>query len=150
MTMNDLTNLYQEVILDHCRHPRHFGKPEHYSHHAQGINPICGDEITIYLLIKDNQLQQCQFTGSGCAICISSCSLLCELVQRMDCQAVENLAKEFFDMTRLQQPASYPQLKKCQVFYNIKSYPMRIKCATLSWHTVLGAIHNVQENVSTE
>jgi len=148
--MSDLSQLYQEVILDHCRHPRHFGKPDIYSHHAQGINPICGDEISLYLQIENNILHECQFTGVGCAICISSTSLMCDLLENSTCTNAEKLASDFFSMTQSQETQPFQSLKKCHAFYNIKNYPMRVKCATLAWHTLLAAIHNLQTTVSTE
>ncbi len=95
--MNDLSLLYQELILDHCRHPRHFGELANATHHARGLNPFCGDDVSIALNIKDNKINNIQFTGKGCAICMASASLMCEQLQNKSPEEVQELFDLFIN-----------------------------------------------------
>lgn len=148
--MNDLSLLYQEMILDHCRHPRHFGKLDVVTNEAEGMNPICGDEIKIYLRLLDKRIDGLQFIGQGCAISIASASLMSEYLQgKSDTQAKE-IIRLFLHMLTDKDAISNENLGKLQVLYNVRNYPIRIKCATLAWHAFLAALENNQAKITTE
>ena len=149
----DLKDLYRELILDHARAPRNFGKLESASHDAEGINPLCGDKLHVYLRIVDNRIDDIQFEGSGCAISIASASLLTETVVGLPIES----ADEYFETitTRLTQadspaPVEDEKLEKLLALEGVRDYPSRVKCATLAWHALHAALHNDAAPATTE
>lgn len=148
--MDDLALLYQEMILDHCRHPRHFGKLNDATNEAEGINPLCGDEVKVYLKLLDDCINALQFTGKGCAISMASASLMSEHLQgKSSTQAKENI-ELFLHMLTDKDAMPNESLGKLQVLYNVRNYPIRIKCATLPWHAFLAALENHHAKITTE
>ncbi len=148
--MSELRDLYQEVILDHSRHPRNLGKPPHYSHKAEGYNPLCGDRLTLYLDLDGDTVRDAAFEGSGCAISTASASMMTEAVKGKSRPEVEALFEAFHQMlTRDDAPAG-ERLGKLAVFEGVREFPVRVKCATLAWHTLKAALERREEPVSTE
>ena len=155
-SQEELRDLYRELILDHARSPRHFGKLEGATHSAEGINPLCGDKLKIYFSIDpDGQISDAKFEGSGCAISVASASLLTDKVIGLK----SGDALDFFSalVSRLtgipedgEQPASKVDLGKLKALEGVKDFPSRVKCATLAWHAMNSAIQHKPEPVSTE
>jgi nitrogen fixation NifU-like protein len=138
--MNDLLALYQEVILDHSRHPRHFGELAGATHQAEGVNPLCGDEVKLYLNIADQIIKAIQFTGIGCAICMASASLLTEhLAGKTVLQAQDGFAA-FMTLAEKGSHSEGYKLDKLSVFESVHNFPLRVKCATLPWHALKAAL----------
>lgn len=148
--MLDLRSLYQEVIIDHNRHPRNFGHLVHPTHHAEGFNPLCGDKITIDLEVIDGIITQVKFEGEGCAISTASASLMTEALLGKTLAEADTLFTLFHDVIVNEKPAEVAELGKLAVLAGVKEYPTRIKCATLAWHAVQAALHQQQQIVSTE
>ncbi|HWX43473.1 MAG TPA: SUF system NifU family Fe-S cluster assembly protein [Blastocatellia bacterium] len=154
--MDNLGNLYQEVILDHSRRPRNFRKMEGASRKADGYNPLCGDRVTIYLSMDGDVVKDASFQGSGCAISTSSASILTESMKGKTRAEAEALFETFHDLVTGERNAKpdAPELGKLAVFSGVSEFPARVKCATLSWHTLRAALDspNVDEaaQVSTE
>jgi nitrogen fixation NifU-like protein len=149
----DLRDLYQELILDHARSPRHFGKLDSATHSAEGVNPLCGDRLKIYFSIDaDDRINDAKFEGSGCAISVASASLLTDTVIGMQTAA----ALDFFAalVARLTGKADTSEsaiaLGKLVALEGVREFPSRVKCATLAWHALNSAIRNKSEPVSTE
>jgi len=138
--MNDLLALYQEVILDHSRHPRHFGELYGATHQAEGNNPLCGDDITLYLTLSDQAIQAIQFTGNGCAICMASASLLTEHVSGKTILQVQDSFAAFMHLAERGAESSDVSLGKLTVFASVHRFPLRVKCATLPWHALKAAL----------
>ena len=155
-SQDELRDLYRELILDHARSPRHFGKLEGATHSAEGINPLCGDKLKIYFSIDaDGRISDAKFEGSGCAISVASASLLTDKVIGLK----SGDALEFFSalVSRLtgkpengDEPASKVDLGKLKALEGVKEFPSRVKCATLAWHAMNSAIQHKSEPVSTE
>lgn len=150
---DELRDLYRELILDHSRSPRHFGKLTDATHTAEGINPLCGDKMRLYLRLDgNNAIQSATFEGSGCAISVASASLLTDMIVGMD--AAEAL--ELFGVVtrRLTQPQNdidaSIDVGKLRALDGVREFPARIKCATLAWHALDSALHNQHAPVSTE
>ncbi len=138
--MNDLLALYQEVILDHSRHPRHFGELVGATHQAEGVNPLCGDEIKLYITIADQIIKAIQFTGIGCAICMASASLLTEhLAGKTVLEAQDGFAA-FMSLAEKGTHPEHYKLDKLSVFGSVHNFPLRVKCATLPWHALKAAL----------
>lgn len=149
--MQNLRELYQEVILDHNKNPRNFRKMEDPDGFAHGDNPLCGDQIDIYLKLKDGVVNDVSFDGAGCAICTSSASMMTMALKGTSESEAEALFNSFHHA--LTEDKSYPQdvpLGKLEVLTGVKDYPMRVKCATLAWHTFDAALKKLQGNISTE
>lgn len=148
--MSDLRELYQEVIFDHNRNPRNFGRLEGATHRAEGHNPLCGDQLTLYLRVgEDGRIEDVAFEGKGCAISTASASLLTEAVKGRTLEEAERLFQGFHGMI-MGEPAPEPvELGKLEVLEGVKEYPTRVKCATLAWHTLHAAIEG-KDQVSTE
>ena len=148
----ELRDLYQEMILDHNRRPHNFHAMEEATHRAEGYNPLCGDKVTIYLKIQDDLVVDVSFEGAGCAISTASASLLTETLKGMTVAQAEALFEKFHQM--LTRDSSLPideeEMGKLVVFAGVSEYPTRVKCATLAWHTLLAALKNEQQPVSTE
>jgi nitrogen fixation NifU-like protein len=147
--MSDLRELYQEVILDHNKHPRHFGMLEDATHHAQGKNPLCGDEVTIYLHVKDGKIEEITFEGHGCAISTASASLMTEALQGKSLAEAQALFDTFHALVAGTQPPEKAP-GKLAVFAGVRDYPTRVKCAILAWHTLQAALEGKEQPVSTE
>ncbi len=146
-----LNELYQDIIVDHTRAPRNFGKLLHASHHAEGYNPLCGDQLELFLEIDaQNVIQKVSFVGTGCSISTASASLMTEVLKGKTLAQAENLFKTFHEMLTKEHSIDPEKLGKLAVFFGVKDYPARVKCATLAWHTLQAALHQQKEVVSTE
>lgn len=150
--MSEMRELYQEMILDHHRHPRNFGKLPGANREAEGFNPLCGDRVTVYALMDGDRIQDLSFEGSGCAICIASCSLMTEAVKGQTVAEAEALFGRFHDLvTNDAATADEEVLGKLTVFEGVREFPVRIKCATLPWHALRAAVRQiVNQSVTTE
>jgi nitrogen fixation NifU-like protein len=141
--------LYEEVILEHNRNPRNYPKnPRGATHHAHGFNPLCNDEITVHLKIADDAIRDIGFEGSGCAICMASASLMTEAVAGKSVAETEALIDKTHRMLAENGPSE--GLGKLRVLEGVHAFPMRVKCATLPWHTLRAALRGGTETVSTE
>lgn len=150
----ELRALYQEVIIDHGRHPRNFKKLEHASCSKEGYNPVCGDHLTLYLQIENNTIIDASFEGEGCAISMASCSLMTERLKNISTQEAQQLFAAFHILvTQAEPPAETSKyLGKLTVLGGVREFPVRIKCATLAWHALKAALDNIdtKQVVSTE
>lgn len=150
----DLRSLYEEVILDHNRNPRNYNKrPEGASHSAEGHNPLCGDHISVYLRVEDGVIADLGFEGDGCAISTASASLMTEALKGKTPEDAGRLFVKIHDalMTEGKDlPDVVSALGKLAVLLGVKEFPMRIKCATLPWHTLQAALKRADEPVTTE
>ena len=142
----DLKELYQDIILEHGKSPRNFGKCEGHSHEAKGHNPLCGDQVQVYLKINnDKKVEELTFEGSGCAISIASTSIMTELVKGKSFDKAKSIVDEFLNMIKSgseikTKDLNEDQKTKIMSLSGVKQYPMRVKCATLSWHTLVSAM----------
>jgi nitrogen fixation NifU-like protein len=142
--MNDLDELYQQVILDHNKNPKNFGVLENFDHKAKGHNPLCGDQITIYLRIKDNIIEDITFDGNGCAISKASGSIMTTVVKGKTLEEAQKMFGEFHDIVTsdTDSEVDFEKLGKLAVFAGVREFPARVKCASLSWHTLKQALDN--------
>jgi len=150
--MNELQELYQQVILDHNKNPRNFGKLEPATHHAEGHNPLCGDNVTVELFLDGSGvIQDIRFSGSGCAISKASASIMTTVLKGKTKAEAEKMFEQFQHLVTadMSEIADLESLGKLAVFAGVKEFPARIKCASLSWHTMTAALHG-EEIVSTE
>ncbi|HXC72186.1 MAG TPA: SUF system NifU family Fe-S cluster assembly protein [Pyrinomonadaceae bacterium] len=149
--MSELSELYQQVILDHNKKPRNFRKLETANHTAEGYNPLCGDQLTIYVNLEDNRVTDVGFEGSGCAISKASASMMTQAVKGKSKEQAENLFKEFHSMVtgELDEENEENTLGNLKIFAGVREFPVRVKCATLPWHTMHAAL-NKQDEASTE
>ena len=149
--MSDLRELYQEIILDHNRRPRNFGVPDQSNRTAKGHNPLCGDIVTVYLLLEEDVVKDIQFEGKGCAISIASASIMTELIiGKTEAEALE-LFQSFHDFVTGDDVAELAdELEELKALSGVRDYPMRVKCATLAWHSMAAALDGDGENVATE
>ncbi len=153
MTMSsELRDLYQEVILDHGKRPRNFRELPEGSRKAEGYNPLCGDRETVFLKLSGDVVEDVSFTGAGCAISTASASMMTESVKGKTRQEAEALFTRFHDLITGESKSGpgAPELGKLAVFSGVREYPVRIKCATLPWHTLKAAMAGDAERVSTE
>ena len=152
----DLKDLYQQLILDHGKNPRNLGKFENFNKDAKGHNPLCGDKVHVYLKMDENKkISDIKFEGHGCAISMASASIMTELMKNKEEAEVKELIDDFLKMIK-----DSPELKskiisdddkiKLMSLSGVKKYPMRVKCATLPWHTLVSAMTNKLEEVNTE
>ena len=151
--MSDLTDLYQEVILDHNRRPRNFGSLPDANRTAKGHNPLCGDKLTLYVRVEGDRIADISFEGSGCAISKASASLMTDAVKGQSVADADALFDRFHAMvkTPIDQPVDEDALGKLAVFSGVREFPMRVKCASLAWHTLHAALKNpTAEPVKTE
>jgi nitrogen fixation protein NifU and related proteins len=152
----DLKQLYQDIILEHGKTPRNFGKCENHTHEAKGYNPLCGDKIHIFLNInKEKKVENLTFEGSGCAISIASSSIMTELVKGKSLDSAKKIMFDFLDMIKNTQKINSKELDedqktKIMSLSGVKNYPMRVKCATLAWHTLSSAIEKKRKEINTE
>ena len=151
--MSDLRDLYEEVILDHNRNPRNYPKkPDDSNCSAHGFNPLCGDEFFVQLTVENGVIKDAGFEGTGCAISTASASLMTEALIGKSVADVETLFKHVHMLLTEEAQVGKPEefLGKLTVLTGVKEYPMRVKCATLAWHTLTAAIDGNQDPVSTE
>ena len=146
--MSDLRELYQEVIFDHNRQPRNFGRPQGANRSAHGYNPLCGDKVTVYLRVEDGVIRDAAFEGSGCAISTASASLMTEALKGKTEAEAERLFEGFHDMVTGSE--AHAGLGKLEVLGGVREFPMRVKCATLAWHTLSAALKGGVDPVTTE
>ena len=147
----DLKDLYRDVIVDHNRHPRNFGKLDPADAHADGHNPLCGDRLTMYVTLDGEHIREAKFEGTGCAISVASASLLTEAVKGKSKSDV----KELFDdvhalLTQHDANVDLTKLGKLAALSGVREFPARVKCASLCWHTLNAALERANEPVSTE
>jgi len=151
--MNDLRELYQSVILDHNKAPRNFGDLADANRQADGHNPLCGDKLTVYAIVDDDKVvQDLRFSGEGCAISTASASLMTEFAKGKALAEIEEAFERFHELVTgpLSEEASAPELGKLAVFAGVREFPMRVKCATLSWHTLNAALAGEGDTAKTE
>jgi nitrogen fixation NifU-like protein len=151
--MSDLRALYQEVILDHSKRPRNFRVIEGTDHCAEGYNPLCGDRVTIYVKLEDDRISDVAFRGSGCAISTSSASLLTETVKGKTLAEADALFEKFHALVTGEVDGNHAggvPLGKLAVFSGVAEFPVRVKCATLAWHTLRSALKGEAKTVTTE
>ena len=152
----NLKELYQEIILDHGKNPRNLGKTENFNKDAKGYNPLCGDKVHIYLKLNENKkVEDISFEGEGCAISMASASIMTDLLRGKEENDVKEIVKDFLEMIKEKDEIKTNLLKddektKLMCLSGVKQYPMRVKCATLSWHTLTSAIDNFQNEINTE
>jgi len=149
--MSELSELYQQVILDHNKKPRNFRKLETANYSAEGYNPLCGDQLTVYLNLEDDTVKEVGFEGSGCAISKAAASMMTQAVKGKSKEQAENLFQEFHSMVtgELNEETEENNLGNLKIFAGVREFPVRVKCATLAWHTLHAAL-NKEEQVSTE
>ena len=153
MISSDLKELYQQVILDHNRNPKNFGIIDSHNHDAEGFNPLCGDHVHIYLFLEGDIIKDISFQGGGCAISKSSTSLMTAMLKGKTIKEAEAIFERFHDMVTgkvTDADDDFEDLDKLAVFQGVKEFPVRVKCATLAWHTMLAALKDEQIPVSTE
>lgn len=143
-----LRELYQEVIFDHNRRPRNFHEMAEATHHADGHNPLCGDQLTVYARLNNGVVDEVSFVGHGCAISTASASLMTEAVKGLPVAEVENLFRDMHAMLTEAHPDR--DLGKLEVLSGVREFPARVKCATLAWHTLHNAITQARETAKTE
>lgn len=151
--MSDLRDLYQEVILDHNKHPRNFGPLEAANRNAHGHNPLCGDQVAVHVRVENDTVVDLHFEGTGCAITTASASLMTEVLKGKSLEEAERLFEQMLELltgdpSRAAEVS--PELGKLAVFAGVREYPTRVKCATLCWHTAHAALRDEAAAVSTE
>ena len=152
----NLKELYQEIILEHGKNPRNIGKTENFNKDAKGHNPLCGDSVHVYLKLDNKKkVEDVSFEGSGCAISMASASIMTDLVKGKEENEVREITNDFLGMIKINPNLKSKNLNddektKLMCLSGVKQYPMRVKCATLSWHTLISAIDNKNEEINTE
>ena len=151
-TVSDLTDLYQELILDHNRRPRNFGPLAEANREARGVNPLCGDKVTVHLYVEDGRVKDIRFEGTGCAISIASASVMTESLKQQTREDALSLFERFHRMVAISDgtESSAPGMGKLEAFAGVRDYPARVKCATLAWHTLRAALDGKDKAVRTE
>jgi nitrogen fixation NifU-like protein len=148
--MNDLRELYQEVIIDHNRSPRNYHPLTTANHKAEGFNPLCGDRLTLYLIVENNKIIDASFEGAGCAISTASASLMTEQIKNKSVEEADQIFQDFHVLVTQENAPLTARLGKLSVLGGVREFPMRVKCATLAWHTLNAALHDETKVVSTE
>ena len=145
--MSELRDLYQEVILDHAKRPRNFGRSEQFDHEAHGHNPLCGDKVDVFVILGDGgRVEDVRFEGRGCAISMASASLMTELLKGKTEAEARHLFERFHEMVTHEAggdplpDAAADDLERLEVLAGVRQFPMRVKCATLPWHTFTAAL----------
>ena len=152
----NLKELYQEIILDHGKNPRNLRKTENFNKDAKGYNPLCGDKVHVYLKLNENKkVEDISFEGQGCAISMASASIMTELVRGKEEYEVKEIVNDFLEMIKEKENLNTKLLEddektKLMCLSGVKQYPMRVKCATLSWHTLTSAIDKTQNEINIE
>lgn len=147
--MSSLNDLYQETIIDHSKRPRNKGALERPTHSAEGYNPLCGDRVTVQLKIENGRVAAVGFQGVGCAISTASASLMTDAIKGKTAEEAERTFEKFHSLLTEERPPT-ADLGKLAVFSGVREYPMRVKCATLAWHTLRAALKGEHQPVSTE
>ncbi len=150
--MSDLRDLYQEIILDHSKNPRQFRALDDADRSADGFNPLCGDKITVFLRTKDGRIEEAAFQGSGCAISMAAASMMTQAIRGATIEQLQEKFRAFHDMVtgQVEDGSESKSLGKLIVFAGVSKFPVRVKCATLAWHTARAAMTQRQAPVSTE
>ena len=148
--MPELRDLYQEVILEHSKAPRNYKALESANHKAEGYNPLCGDRFTVYLEMDGDKIREIGFQGAGCAISKASASMMTQSVKGKTKEEAEKIFHRFHDLVTGHDHGGEAELGKLAVFSGVSEFPMRVKCATLAWHTLEAALEGKQEKVSSE
>lgn len=150
--MSELSDLYQEVILDHNKSPRNYRKCENCNHDSEGFNPLCGDHIWVYIDLENDLIKDISFQGSGCAISKSSASLMTSILKGKTKKEAEELFEKFHDVvtSKIGSEQDLAGLGKLAVFSGVRDYPARVKCASLAWHTMLNALKDSGSVAVTE
>ena len=152
----NLKELYQEIILDHGKNPRNLRKTDNFNKDAKGHNPLCGDKVHIYLKLNENKkVEDISFEGQGCAISMASASIMTDLIKGKEENDVKKIVSDFLEMIKEKDEIKTNLLNddektKLMCLSGVKQFPMRVKCATLSWHTLTSAIDNFQNEINTE
>tara|TARA_Y100000996_G_C22119222_1_gene477348 strand:- start:103 stop:570 length:468 start_codon:yes stop_codon:yes gene_type:complete len=152
----NLKELYQEIILDHDKNPRNLRKTDNFNKDAKGYNPLCGDKVHVYLKLNENKkVEDISFEGQGCAISMASASIMTDLVRGKEENEVKEIVNDFLEMIKEKDKLNNKILEedektKLMCLSGVKNYPMRVKCATLSWHTLTSAINNSQAEINSE
>ena len=152
----NLKELYQEIILDHGKNPRNLRKSENFNKDAKGHNPLCGDNVHIFLKLDENKkIEDISFEGSGCAISMASASIMTELLNGKNEDQTKEIINAFLEMIKNKDKLDNDNLNenektKLMSLSGVKQYPMRVKCATLAWHTLTSAVNNSQDDLNTE
>ena len=152
----NLKELYQEIILDHGKNPRNLRKTENFNKDAKGYNPLCGDKVHVYLKLNESKkVEDISFEGQGCAISMASASIMTDLVRGKEEYEVNEIVNDFLEMIKEKDKLNNKILEedektKLMCLSGVKNYPMRVKCATLSWHTLTSAINNSQAEINSE
>jgi nitrogen fixation NifU-like protein len=148
----ELKELYQQVILDHNKSPRNFRKMDNASSTAEGYNPLCGDHIDVYVLVEDDIVKDVSFKGEGCAISKASASVMTSMLKGKTKEEAEKLFNKFHDLVtgKLGNDLDTDELGKLAVFAGVQEFPVRVKCASLAWHTMMNALKGKQEKTTTE
>ena len=152
LSTEDLRSLYRELILDHAKRPRHFGELPDATHRADGVNPLCGDRLTLYLNVHDDAIRGARFEGTGCAISVASASLLAETVEGMTTDDALALSCALNQRLKSANGHVAPgiDLGRLRALEGVRDFPSRIKCATLAWHALNSAINKDEAPASTE
>ncbi len=148
--MNDLRDLYQSVILDHYKAPRNYGALDGATGSADGVNPLCGDHVTVHVRVDGDTIAGVGFEGNGCAISKASASLMTEIVAGHSVEETETIFSRFHDLVTGEAEVEPEELGKLEVLSGVREFPARVKCATLAWHALRAAIAGGAEEVSTE
>jgi nitrogen fixation NifU-like protein len=148
--MSDLRELYQDVILEHSKAPRNYRELPKANHKAEGYNPLCGDHFTIYLDLEGDKIQDVTFQGSGCAISKASASMMTQSVKGKSKEEAEKLFEKFHQLVTGAEGGDAESVGKLAVFAGVSEFPVRVKCATLAWHTLEAALEGKQDSVTTE
>ncbi|HWC20577.1 MAG TPA: SUF system NifU family Fe-S cluster assembly protein [Terriglobales bacterium] len=148
--MADLRDLYQEVILEHSKAPRNYRELPAANHKAEGYNPLCGDHFMLYLDMEGDRIRDIAFQGSGCAISKASASMMTQSVKGKSRQEAEKLFADFHKLVTGQANGNHADVGKLAAFGGVSEFPVRVKCATLAWHTLHAALEGQQQSVSTE
>jgi nitrogen fixation NifU-like protein len=152
----NIKELYQEIILEHGKNPRNLRKTNNFNKEAKGHNPLCGDKVHVYLKLDEKKkIEDASFEGSGCAISMASASIMTDLVKGKEAKEVKEIVNDFLGMIKENPELKSKNLKdeektKLMCLSGVKQYPMRVKCATLSWHTLTSAIDNIKKEINTE
>ena len=148
----ELKELYQQVILDHNKSPRNFKKLDTANHTAEGYNPLCGDKIDVYLETENGKIKDISFLGSGCAISKASASLMSSFVKGKSIEEAKEIFNKFHELItgKLNEDKDLESLGKLQVFAGVREFPVRVKCASLAWHTMLAALKEDKKTITTE
>ena len=152
----NLKELYQEIILDHGKNPRNLRKTDNFNKDAKGYNPLCGDKVHVYLKLNENKkVEDISFEGNGCAISMASASIMTDLVKGKEEKEVKEIVSDLLNMIKEKDELNNKILKddektKLMCLSGVKQYPMRVKCATLSWHTLTSALNNLKQTNNTE